>query len=125
MRWLLIALAGVALAVAGTAAAIWLLTAPDTVAADFLPAHEGDPARGEYVFHAAGCNHCHAPEDAEGEDKLLLGGGLALVTPFGTFYSPNISPHPDGIGGWSDLDFVNAVMRGVSPEGAHYYPAFP
>ena len=39
---------------------------------------------------------------------------------------PNISPDPEtGIGGWSTLDFVNAVLRGVSPGGAHFYPAFP
>jgi mono/diheme cytochrome c family protein len=122
MRWLLIALAAVVLA---TAAALWLMTAAETVAAEGLPQHKSDPARGEYVFHAAGCDSCHAAEDAKGDEKRLLGGGLALKTPFGTFYSPNISPHPDGIGGWSDADFVNAVMRGVSPEGAHYYPAFP
>jgi mono/diheme cytochrome c family protein len=122
MRWLLIALAALALVVA---VALWALTAPETVAAEDLPAHEGDRARGEYVFYAAGCSTCHAAEDAEGEEEFLLGGGHALVTPFGTFYGPNISPHPDGIGRWSDADFVNAVMRGVSPGGAHYYPAFP
>ncbi len=39
---------------------------------------------------------------------------------------PNISPDREtGIGGWSTLDFVNAVMRGVTPVGAHLYPAFP
>jgi mono/diheme cytochrome c family protein len=122
MRWLLIALGAVLLATLGGA---WLLTAPETVAADELPPYRGDAARGEYVFHAAGCNSCHAAEGAKGEDKRLLGGGLALKTPFGTFYGPNISPSPDGIGGWSDADFVNAVMRGVSPGGEHYYPAFP
>ena len=114
-----------ALAGAAVAAGAWLLTAPAPLAAEELPAYESDAARGEYVFYAAGCNHCHAAEDAKGEEKLLLGGGHPLVTPFGTFYSPNISPHPDGIGGWSEVDFVNAVMRGVSPSGEHYYPAFP
>ena len=122
MRWLLIALAALVLLTAG---AVWLVSAPETVAAEDLPRHEADPGRGEYVFHAAGCNTCHAAEDAEGDEKLLLGGGHPLETPFGTFYAPNISPHPDGIGGWSDVDFVNAVMRGVSPGGEHYYPAFP
>ncbi len=122
MRWLLIALAAVA---SVTAAAVWLLTAPETITAEDLPGHQADPARGEYAFYAGGCNSCHAAKDAEGDAKFVLGGGLALKTPFGTFYGPNISPHPDGIGGWSDADFVNAVMRGVSPDGEHYYPAFP
>jgi mono/diheme cytochrome c family protein len=51
---------------------------------------------------------------------------LALKSPFGTFYSPNISPHPaDGIGGWSEADFLSAMWKGTSPERKHYYPAFP
>ena len=50
----------------------------------------------------------------------------AFETEFGTFYAPNISPDPDhGIGGWTQAQFLNAVMQGVSPDGQHYYPAFP
>lgn len=49
-----------------------------------------------------------------------------MHTPFGTFRVPNISPHPDaGIGDWSELDLANAMLRGLSPDGDHYYPAFP
>ena len=49
-----------------------------------------------------------------------------MDTPFGTFHVPNISPHPTyGIGGWTQLDFVNAMHMGTSPDGRHYYPAFP
>ena len=59
-------------------------------------------------------------------DRLRLGGGLAIPSPFGTFYAPNISPDPaDGIGRWSEADFVTAVLKGTSPSGAHYFPAFP
>jgi mono/diheme cytochrome c family protein len=47
------------------------------------------------------------------------------VTPFGTFQPPNISPGPDGIGSWSLAQFDNAMRRGISPDGRHYYPAFP
>jgi len=51
---------------------------------------------------------------------------LAIPSPFGTFYAPNISPDPvDGIGRWSEADFVGAVTRGISPTGFHYFPAFP
>ena len=57
---------------------------------------------------------------------MKLAGGVALKTPFGTFYSPNISPDPkDGIGAWSEADFLTAMWKGTSPEGRHYYPAFP
>lgn len=122
MKWLL---AGLAVLVLMAAAAGWVATAPVTIAADELPGHAADAERGRYVFLVGGCANCHAAPDAEGEAEFLLGGGGALKTPFGVFYAPNISPHPDGIGGWTELDFVNAMMRGVSPGGRHYYPAFP
>jgi mono/diheme cytochrome c family protein len=48
------------------------------------------------------------------------------VAPFGTFYVPNISSHPkDGIGSWTVEQFARAMVQGVSPDGRHYYPAFP
>jgi mono/diheme cytochrome c family protein len=113
------------LAIVGAALA-WLLTAPEPLQAAGLPQHTPDAANGERIFYAAGCASCHAAPEAKGEDKLKLAGGLELKTPFGLFRVPNISPDPDtGIGGWSTLDFVNAVTLGVSPGGAHYYPAFP
>ena len=82
------------------------------------------------MFWAGGCASCHAtPVDgrrAKGDGKLLLGGGLELDTPFGVFRVPNISPHSDdGIGTWSMLEFVNAMQRGIAPDGRHYYPSFP
>lgn len=83
-----------------------------------------DLANGQELFNAGGCSSCHAVPNQP--DRLRLGGGLALGSPFGTFYAPNISPDAaDGIGRWSEADFVNAVMRGISPAGTHYFPAFP
>jgi len=59
-------------------------------------------------------------------DRLKLGGGLAMPSPFGTFHVPNISPHPaDGIGRWTEAEFVSAVIKGTAPSGVHYFPAFP
>lgn len=104
----------------------WVSTEPRTLTADALPALDGDPARGEYLFHASGCASCHAAPKAKGPDKLKLGGGMSFATPFGTFRAPNISTdRTHGIGGWTALEFVNAVMGGVSPDGRHYYPSFP
>lgn len=83
----------------------------------------GDPVRGGYLFAAAGCAGCHTDVKNKG---ALLAGGRPLKTPFGTFYGPNITPHPEaGIGRWSDADFIRALRHGVSPSGEHYFPAFP
>jgi mono/diheme cytochrome c family protein len=80
-------------------------------------------ARGEYVFHAAGCASCHSQEEGKGPP---LAGGVALKTPYGTFYSPNITPDPvQGIGKWSEADLRRALKEGVAPDGRDYYPAFP
>ena len=110
----------------------YILTMPSLLTAADLPNHEPDLKNGGYIFHAGGCASCHAAP-ASGkcntlkiQDELKLVGGRCLKTDFGTFYVPNISPDKEnGIGGWSALDFINAMARGVSPSGSHYYPAFP
>lgn len=84
---------------------------------------QGDAKRGEYLSKAGGCLGCHTEER---KDAVPYAGGRALKTPFGTFYGPNITPHPQaGIGNWSQPDFVRAMREGRRPDGAHYYPAFP
>lgn len=104
----------------------WFLTAPKALSAADLPQHQPDLKNGELIFYAGGCTSCHAAEEAKGADRLKLGGGMELKTDFGAFRVPNISPDKEtGIGGWSELDFANALVRGVSPGGAHLYPAFP
>jgi mono/diheme cytochrome c family protein len=104
----------------------WLLTAPKYVDPADLSGLVGDAAHGEKMFALGGCASCHAAPDATGAAKLVLSGGKSFVTEFGTFYAPNISPDPKhGIGGWSDADLASAMRYGSSPEGSHYYPAFP
>lgn len=101
----------------------WWLTAPAALALPAAP-RTPDLVNGQEVFNAGGCASCHAVPNQG--DRLRLGGGLAIGSPFGTFYAPNISPDTaDGIGRWSEAQFVNAVLNGVSPDGAHYFPAFP
>jgi mono/diheme cytochrome c family protein len=85
-----------------------------------------DPKNGEYVYFAAGCGGCHTSPDAAEDSKKILSGGQKFPSPFGTFVAPNVSMHVEfGIGAWSQDDFVRAVRQGVSPDGRHYYPAFP
>jgi mono/diheme cytochrome c family protein len=84
---------------------------------------QGEAKKGEYLAKAAGCAGCHT-DTANG--AVAYAGGRALDTPFGTFFGPNITPHPEaGIGRWSDQDFFRAMREGRRPDGAHYYPAFP
>ena len=84
---------------------------------------QGDARRGAYLAKAAGCAGCHTEAN---ENATPYAGGRALKTPFGTFYGPNITPHPGaGLGRWNEADFLRALRLGVRPDGAHYFPAFP
>jgi mono/diheme cytochrome c family protein len=115
------------------AAVFWQLTEARPLGALDPPAgYKPDPRNGELVFNAGGCASCHAAPDGgkcdnpHYTDHTKLGGGRCLKTAFGTFNVPNISSDKaDGIGGWSDVQFVNAVTRGISPAGEHDYPALP
>jgi len=112
------------LVVAAGFAVFSAVTAPAKIPASALPARTPDLANGKLMFFAGGCASCHATPGQQ--DAGRLGGGLALESPFGTFYAPNISAdRNDGIGRWSEADFVSALLKGTSPDGHHYYPAFP
>jgi mono/diheme cytochrome c family protein len=105
-------------------AAFWILSSPSSVQGSALGPHTPDLANGQEMFYAGGCASCHAVPKQP--DKTRLGGGLALKSPFGTFYIPNISSDPkDGIGAWSEAQFVSAMTKGTSPSGENLYPAFP
>jgi mono/diheme cytochrome c family protein len=107
------------LRILGPAAAGLLLLA----SAWSVDAQQGDAQRGQYLSKAAGCVGCHTEER---DNAQPFAGGRALKTPFGIFYGPNITPHPQaGIGRWSEQDFVRAMREGRRPDGANYFPAFP
>jgi len=117
-------LLGVIAAGAIGAGIFWWLTIPAVIAAGSLAPYTPNLANGLTTFNAGGCSSCHAVPNQP--DRLKLGGGLALPSPFGTFYVPNISSDPTyGIGRWTEADFVTAVLKGTSPDGVHYFPAFP
>lgn len=121
-------IAGILISLGIVAAIIaWFLSAPIKLE-DYITANmeTGNSVAGETMFWAGGCGSCHAVKNAKGDDKLKLGGGHALKTPAGTFITPNISPDKaTGIGNWTGADFANAMLKGVSPKGSHYFPSFP
>jgi mono/diheme cytochrome c family protein len=119
MRWLIF----LGLVAAG---GLYVLARPKPLPESAVAGLTGDPAKGELVFWAAGCASCHMAAEAKGAAELVLSGGQRFPSAFGTFVAPNISQDPEhGIGKWSLLDLANAITRGVSPQGEHYYPALP
>ena len=119
------AIAAFVLSAVVAAIGFWVFVPPRISGAEIagaLPAgFAADAAEGELLFHLGGCADCHT-----GRDRVQPSGGEPLNTRFGIFHAPNLTSDPDtGIGGWSDADFVNAMRLGISPEGRHYYPAFP
>ncbi|URQ74202.1 MAG: cytochrome c [Candidatus Ochrobactrum gambitense] len=108
------------------AAAFWILTTPQKVDSAVLASMKpGDAVKGEQVFWAGGCASCHAAPGAAGDARKVLAGGHELVSDFGTFIVPNISPSEQGIGTWTIQDFANAMLKGVGKQGEHLYPSFP
>ncbi|MFA5955890.1 cytochrome c [Hyphomicrobium sp.] len=135
LYWILAAVAAVVFVVAG-----WIIYVPgptafasgSTVAlGDYKDTNPtGVPAslatadlvtRGEYLTRAADCEACHTAKGG-----VPYAGGLAFKLPFGTLYSPNITPDKEtGIGNWTDAEFLNAIHKGIAPDGSRLYPAFP
>lgn len=77
--------------------------------------------RGRVLVTLADCGACHTARGG-----AAFAGGRAIPTPFGTFYSPNITPDRDtGIGRWSADDFWRALHQGVGRDGRPLYPVFP
>lgn len=116
-------LLGAAILYAGSSSFAVSPASATDAAATPLPA---SAERGRVVFEATGGCTCHTNYPGEGQSAPELAGGRALETPFGVFYSTNITPDVEtGLGRWSDEDFIRAMREGLSPEGEHYFPVFP
>ncbi len=77
--------------------------------------------RGAGLAAIGDCRTCHTAQGGR-----AFAGGFPLETPFGTIYSPNITPDAQtGIGAWSEEAFRRAMREGVDRGGHHLYPAFP
>ena len=77
--------------------------------------------QGLYLARAGDCIACHTRAGGK-----LFAGGLAMPTPFGTLFSPNITPDDKtGIGTWSADLFYAMMHTGRAPDGGLLYPAMP
>jgi len=77
--------------------------------------------RGEYLARAGDCIACHTARGGK-----PFAGGLAMVTPFGTLYTPNVTPDDQyGIGKWTSDDFWRTMHAGRGRDGSFLYPAMP
>jgi mono/diheme cytochrome c family protein len=86
-----------------------------------MPTGQALVARGKYLATAADCIACHTAPGGK-----AYAGGLPFKLPFGTIYTPNITPDQEtGIGSWSDAAFVRSMHRGIGKNGEDLYPAYP
>jgi alcohol dehydrogenase (quinone), cytochrome c subunit len=77
--------------------------------------------RGMYLANVGNCVSCHTRPHGQ-----PFAGGVMFQTPVGTIYSTNITPDAQtGIGKWSAADLRRAMHEGITPDGAHLFPAFP
>jgi mono/diheme cytochrome c family protein len=115
-------LGALALIAASGLLAFWVLSAPHPFVAADIPQHTANLENGKLLYNIGGCISCHASE----ADATIPAGGKPLPTPIGVLYPPNLAPDPEtGLGQWSNVDFVNAMQKGLSPGGSHLIPAFP
>lgn len=78
---------------------------------------------GLYLYRASGGCGCHVDPETDSE---LPNGGRPLQTPFGTFYATNLTPHDgEGVGRYSEEEFVRAMKQGVDRFGNNLFPTFP
>jgi mono/diheme cytochrome c family protein len=97
-----------------------LCVPPSPARAQAKPA-AGIIERGRYLAQAGDCIACHT---IPGEK--IFSGNRPMPTPFGTLYSPNITPDPvTGIGKWTKDEFYSMMHTGRSRNGDLLYPAMP
>jgi mono/diheme cytochrome c family protein len=105
----------------------WAVSMPWPLSQSDLPKHTANIENGKLIYNVGGCISCHAPgPDVKDVAADVPAGGKPLATPIGILYPPNLTPETEtGMGHWTDLDFVNAMQRGLSPSYQHLIPAFP
>jgi mono/diheme cytochrome c family protein len=108
------------------------LVAVTLVGLQLLPAGAADPRteRGKYLVSFAGCNDCHTPGYFFGKPdmaKFLAGSEVGFEIPnLGVFHGPNLTPDKEtGLGNWTDAQILDALQKGVRPDGRMLAPIMP
>jgi mono/diheme cytochrome c family protein len=87
-----------------------------------LPAYTPNVANGKAVFDAGGCASCHG---VAGEPRTMLGGGLAIPSPFGTFHAEHLAAQAERHRQLERGGFHQRREARHLANGEHYYPSFP
>ncbi len=78
-------------------------------------------AKGQYIFALAGGCACHTVP--KGTPNA---GARAFPIPFGTVYSTNMTQDKEtGLGGWTDRQIIDAVIKGIRRDGSRILPVMP
>jgi len=91
---------------------------------------ETDVERGQYLVTIGGCNDCHTRGYFLGnpdQNRFLGGSDVGFFVPnLGAFVGPNLTPDNEtGLGTWSKDDIVNALQKGITPDGRELAPVMP
>jgi mono/diheme cytochrome c family protein len=81
-----------------------------------VPAGDERLELGRYLVESvAHCAECHTPRDRLGglQRSRWLAGGPSLE---GEGTVPNITPHPDGLAGWTERDIIRYLKSGFTPD---------
>lgn len=85
--------------------------------------------RGRYLATIMDCGGCHTDGALAGKPdpaRHLAGSGIGFGFPGGVVYPSNLTPDPDtGLGRWSEAELVQAIRRGVRPDGRTLVPIMP
>jgi mono/diheme cytochrome c family protein len=87
-------------------------------------------ARGRYLSNLGGCNDCHTPGYFLGKPDMaraLAGSEVGFEIPgLGVFHGPNLTPDKEtGLGSWTDKQIIDALKKGVRPDGRVLAPIMP
>lgn len=77
-----------------------------------------DPvARGEYLAEIGGCRFCHTPLDETRQPiaERAFAGGHEFTMEWGRVRAPNLTPHPTGLGGRREENFVSLFRAFQDP----------